>query len=106
MSHKLNVGVSVLFTECQICGCIIYTSPIFIYVARISDAMHGGKMAIQAPNTVYLHRSMHIGSVWKDGASVQREASYICNELFSLGFLEPPFYKKLVPPHSLYCQNK
>lgn len=34
----------------KICGCIIYTSPIFIYFARISDAMQDGRMAIQAPS--------------------------------------------------------
>lgn len=46
----LSVGVSVLFTEWQICGCIIYTSLIFIYIAGLGDAIHNGTMAIQAPS--------------------------------------------------------
>lgn len=75
------LSVGVLFTECQICGCIIYTSLIFIYIAGFGDAIHNETMAIQAPplDTVYLHRSVHIGSVWKDSLSVQTEALCIWN---------------------------
>lgn len=46
--------MSVLFTGCQICACIIYTSLIFIYVARIGDAIHNGAAALRAPSWTLL----------------------------------------------------
>lgn len=48
VADKLSVGGCWCNPECQICGCIIYTSLIFIYVAKVGDAIHNGTMAIQA----------------------------------------------------------
>lgn len=78
VAGTLSVGVSVLFTECQTGSCIIYTAVIFIYIAKIDDTIHNG---ISLLEIVYLHRSVHIGSVWK--GRHWRQCTFGIDEQFS-----------------------